>query len=67
MYSAHKRACVKENKHDTANDKKFLSKENYKCQEQDCSFSCSLRLDILNHLKNSHSFDCCWEEKTFQT
>ena len=51
-YYALKRACIKKNKHDAANDKKFLPKENYKCQEQDCSFSYYLRLVFQNHLKN---------------
>ena len=61
-YLDHTKYCVTKR-----DDKKFPSKENYKCQEKNCSFSCSSRLDFLNHLKNSHSIDSCWEEKTFKT
>lgn len=74
-YYAHKKTCNTEKKPDASNEKtsvaqkenKFLPKENYKCQEENCSFSSSTRLDFLSHLKSSHSIDSCWEEKIFQT
>ena len=56
--TVHRRACVKENNHDAANDNQFLSKENCKCKEKDCSFSCNLLLDFINHLKKKSFIKC---------
>lgn len=61
-YSDHKKYCVVEKE-----NKKCLKKENYKCKENNCSFSCSTRLDFLNHLKTVHSIDSSWEENTYQS